>query len=75
MASFTAKNIFSSFKSTGVHPFNLDVILNRFIDNSSDTLSNTLSVTPIYSGDTWIKLDTVAKQALAGALEKNASVV
>ena len=75
MASFTAKNIFSSFKSTGVHPFDPDVILNRFIDNSSDTSSNTSSVTPIYSGDTWIKLDTVAKRALAGALEKDASVV
>lgn len=40
VSSFTAKNIFSSFKATGVHPFDPNVILDRYTTNNSDTSSN-----------------------------------
>jgi hypothetical protein len=51
VASFTEKNIFSSFKATGVHPFNPDVILDRFTDNDTDTASDPSSEAPTYGGD------------------------
>jgi hypothetical protein len=57
------------------NPFNPSVILDRFIDDGSDTSSDASSIAPTYSGDTWIKLDTVAKRALAGASKKDASTV
>ena len=49
MSSFTAKNIFSSFKATGVHLFNPNVMLDRFTNNDLDTSSNALEEAPTYS--------------------------
>ena len=74
-SSFTAKNILSSFKATGVHPFNPDVVLDRFANNDSDTSSNASEEAPTYGGDAWQKLNTVMKRALSGASEKDASIV
>ncbi|KAF1354169.1 hypothetical protein EJ07DRAFT_134324 [Lizonia empirigonia] len=74
-SSFTAKNIFSSFKAAGVHPFNPNVILDRFTNDDSDTSSNASEEAPTYGGEAWQKLNTVIKRALSGALEKNASIV
>jgi hypothetical protein len=75
MSSFTAKNISSSFKATGVHPFNPDVILDRFTNDDSDTSSNASEEAPTYGGEAWQKLNTVMKRALSGATEKDASIV
>ena len=75
MASFTEKNIFSSFKATGVHPFNPNVILDRFTDSETDTASDALSKAPTYGGDAWQKLNTVTKRVLRGASEKDALIV
>ena len=75
MASFTEKNILSSFNATGVHPFNPDVILDRFTDSDNDTASDASSEAPTYGGDAWQKLNTVTKRVLRGASEKNASIV
>jgi hypothetical protein len=75
VSSFTAKNIFSSFKATGVHPFNPNVILDCFTNDDLDTSSNALEEAPTYSGKAWQKLNTVIKRALSGALEKDASIV
>jgi hypothetical protein len=74
-SSFTAKNIFSSFETTGVHPFNPDVILDRFTNDDSDTSSNASEEAPTYGGEAWQKLNTVMKRALSGASEKDASIV
>jgi hypothetical protein len=75
VSSFTAKNIFSSFKATGVYPFNPDVILDRFTTNDSDTSSNASEETPTYGGEAWQELNTVMKRALSGASEKDVSIV
>jgi hypothetical protein len=75
VSSFTAKNIFSSFKATGVHPFNPDVLLDRFTNDDSDTSSNASEETPTYDGEAWQKLNTVIKRALGGASEKDASTI
>ena len=74
MSSFTPKNIISSFKATGVHSFNPDVILDRFT-NDSDTSSNASEEAPTYGGEAWQKLNTGTKRALSGASEKDASIV
>ena len=75
MSSFTAKNIFSSFKATGVHTFNPNVILDRFTNDDSDTSNNASEEAPIYGGEGWQKQNTVMKRALSGASEKGASIV
>ena len=75
VTSFTEKNILSSFKCTGVVPFNPSVILNRFVNNDSDTSSSSDSDASYYSGDEWRLLDRVARRALSGASEKDASIV
>ena len=75
VSSFTAKNVFSSFKATGVYPFNPNVILDRFTNDDSDTSSNALEEAPTYSGDAWQKLNTITKRALSGASEKDASII
>jgi hypothetical protein len=75
VASFTEKNIFSSFKATGVHPFNPDFILDRFTDSGTDTASDVSSEAPTYGGDAWQQLNTVTKRVSHGALEKDASIV
>jgi hypothetical protein len=74
-SSFTVKNIFSSFKATGVHPFNPNVILDRFTTNNSDTSSNALEEAPTYSSKAWQKLNTVVKRALSGASKKDVSII
>lgn len=74
-SSFTAKNIFSLFEATGVHPFNPDVILDCFTNNDLDTSSNALEEAPIYGSEAWQKLNIVMKRALSGALEKDVSTV
>ena len=75
ISSFTAKNIFSLFKATSVHPFNPNVVLNCFTNNNSDTSSNALEEAPIYGGKAQQKLNIVIKRALNSALEKDASIV
>ncbi|KAF1361354.1 hypothetical protein EJ07DRAFT_41421, partial [Lizonia empirigonia] len=42
------KNIFSSFKAAGVHPFNPNIILDRFTNDDSDTSSNASEEAPTY---------------------------
>ena len=73
--SFTKKNILSSFKAVGVWPLNPDVVLNRFIDSDSETSSGSNSDAPTYEGDQWRLLDRVARHALSGATEKEASII
>ena len=51
MASFTKLNILSSFKAVGVSLFNLNVILNKFVDSDSKTLEDSNSNSPIYKGE------------------------
>jgi hypothetical protein len=74
-SSFTVKNIFSSFKATGVRLFNPDIILDRFTNDNSDISSNASEGAPTYSGEAWQKLNTVIKRALGGASEKDASTI
>ncbi|KAI0569388.1 hypothetical protein TUN199_11627, partial [Pyrenophora tritici-repentis] len=74
-SSFTAKNVFSSFKATGVHPFNPNVILDRFTNDDSDASSNASEEAPTYVTLHGRKLNTVIKRTLSGALEKDASIV
>jgi hypothetical protein len=75
VASFTEKNIFSSFNATGIHPFDPDVILDRFTNSDTETASDASSEAPTYGGDAWQKLNTVAKRALCGASEKDTSIM
>lgn len=49
--SFTKANILSSFKATSVHPFNPNVILERFRGDASDTSSEASSDNSVYSRD------------------------
>jgi hypothetical protein len=74
-SSFTAKNIFSSFKATGVHPFNPNIILDRFTNDSSDTSSDASEEAPTCGNQVWQKLNTVMKRAMSGASEKDASTI
>ena len=73
--SFSEKNVLSSFKSTGISPFNPDVILNRFINNDSDTSSNSEDDARVYEGDEWRLLNQVAKRATREAASQDASAV
>lgn len=75
VTSFSEKNVLSSFKSTGVSPFNPDVILRRFINNDSDTSTDSEDDAQVYEGDEWRLLNRVAKRATCEAASKDASAV
>jgi hypothetical protein len=68
-------NILSSFEAVGVSSFNPNVILDKFVDSDSETAKDTDSDAPLYEGDQWRLLDRVAKRALKGATEKEASII
>ncbi|RMZ71416.1 pogo transposable [Pyrenophora seminiperda CCB06] len=75
VTSFIEKNILNSFKTTAVSPLNLNVIVDRFTNNSSDTSSEASSEASCYSGEDWRSLDRVSKRALSSASKKDVAIV
>ena len=59
--SFKKSTILSSFKATGIAPFNPDVILERFRNNTPEASESGESSTSCFSGEDWRKMERLVR--------------
>jgi hypothetical protein len=75
VTSFSEKNVLSSFASTGISPFNPNVILQQYINSDSNTSSDSEDYAQVYEGEDWRLLNRVAKRATTEASSHDANAV
>jgi hypothetical protein len=75
VTSFSEKNVLSSFASTGISPFNPNVILQQYINSDSNTSSDSEDDAQVYEGEDWRLLNRVAKRATTEASSHDANAV
>ena len=64
VSSFTVATVLRSFEVTGIAPLNPSKILDRFIDNTSETSESQESSTSCYSGEDWLKIQSLIRSAV-----------
>lgn len=72
MSSFTEATVLRSFEVTGIAPLNPDKILDRFTNNASDTSDSQGSCTSCYSGEDWLKIQSLIRSAVKDESSKEA---
>jgi hypothetical protein len=63
--TFTSKNINSAFKNTGLYPFNLELVIEKFIKKINSRPSSSESGALIILAEDWKWLDKLVKAAVA----------
>jgi hypothetical protein len=62
MSTFTQELILGSFDATGISPFQPNVILQRFAEDTPEASDSNTSSSSVYSGEDWLKIETLLRK-------------
>ena len=70
--SFIPENIYSGFKATGLHPFNPQIIINRFTKINQDRPSSASSSTSVIAAEDWKRIEKLLHHVISDVYDKKA---
>jgi hypothetical protein len=71
-ASFTSRNIFSGFESTGLHPFNPQRVISKFAKKDEDRPSSSSSTNTVIGAEDWKRIEKLLQAVVSNIYEKKA---
>lgn len=69
-ASFTSRNIFSGFESTGLHPFNPQRIICKFVKKEEDRPSSSSSTNTVIAVEDWKRIEKLLHNVVSNIYDK-----
>ena len=70
--AFTSENILSSFKATGLHPFNPQLIITKFTKTNDDRPSSSSSTHSVIAAEDWKRIEKLLHNVVSNIYDKKA---
>ena len=70
--TFISENILSSFKATGLHPFNPQLIITKFTKTNDDRPSSSSSTHSVIAAEDWKRIEKLLHNIVSNIYDKKA---